>query len=161
EVTVKEHKPVSYSSIGETRAALDWANRLVIRYGGCTPCYSNEGFAFDVGTGTWFPVPAPGHYLHLFNEVPPIARCSHGLTYDGLTKWFWVGHAIGSSSGPTAATHNLGNCLGAYDAALDRFYPCANATTMAKAYSGEPAKFFAFDYDRAQVVASASGGKGI
>jgi hypothetical protein len=72
-----------------------------------------------------------------------------------------VGHAIGSSSGPTAAIHNRGNCLGAYDAALDRFYACANAATMAKAYSGEPAKFYAFDYDRALVVASASGGKGV
>jgi hypothetical protein len=161
EVTIKEHKPITYCSIGETRAALDWANRLVIRYGGCSPCYSNECFAFDVGTATWFPVRAADHFCHLFNEIRPIAGCSRGLTYDGLNKWFWVGHAIGSSSGPTAATHNLGNCLGAYDAALDRFYPCANATTMAKAYSGEPAKFFAFDYDRGLVISSASGGKGI
>jgi len=83
------------------------------------------------------------------------------MTYDGINKWVWIGHAIGSYSGPTAATHNLSNCLGAYDAALDRFIPIANGTTMAKAYSGEPAKFFAFDYDRGLVVASASGGKGV
>jgi len=140
---------------------VDWANRLVFRYGGCTPCYSNECFGFDVGTATWFPVRAADHFCHLFNEVRPIGGCSRGMTYDGLNKWVWIGHAIGSYSGPTAATHNLGNCLGAYDAALDRFYPCANGATMAKAYSGEPAKFFAFDPDRGQIVASASGGKGV
>ncbi|OAI46379.1 hypothetical protein AYO44_02110 [Planctomycetaceae bacterium SCGC AG-212-F19] len=161
EVAIKEHKPVTYCSIGETRAALDWANRLVFRYGGCSGLYSNECFGFDVGTGTWFPVRAADHYCHLFNEIRPIGGCSRGMTYDGLNKLVWIGHAIGSSSGPTAVTHNRGNCLGAYDAALDRFYPCANATTMAKAYSGEPAKFFAFDPDRGQVIASASGGKGI
>lgn len=161
EVAVKEHKPATYSSIGETRAALDWANQLVFRYGGCSPCYSNECFGFDVGTGTWFPVRAADHYCHLFNEVRPIAGCSRGMTFDALNKLVWIGHAIGSYSGPTAVTHNRGNCLGAYDAALDRFYPCTNAATMAKAYSGEPAKFFAFDPDRGQVIASASGGKGI
>lgn len=26
--------------------------------GGCTGCYSNECFAFDPGTGTWFPIRA-------------------------------------------------------------------------------------------------------
>jgi hypothetical protein len=161
EVAIKEHRPATYSSIGETRAALDWANRLVFRYGGCSPCYSNECFGFDVGTATWFPVRAADHYCHLFNEVRPIAGCSRGMTYDGLNKWVWIGHAIGSYSGPTATTHNRGNCLGAYDAALDRFFPCDNAPTMAKAYSGEPAKFFAFDPDRGRVVASASGGMGI
>jgi HEAT repeat protein len=161
EVTIKEHNAKTYSSIGETRAAMDWANRLMFRYGGCSGCYSNECFAFDVGTGTWFPIRAADHYCHLFNEVRPIAGCSRGMTYDGVNKLVWIGHAIGSYSGPTAATHNLGNCLGGYDAALDRFYPCANATTMAKAYSGEPAKFFAFDYDAGLVVSSASGGLGI
>lgn len=161
EVTIKEFKPVSYCSVGETRAALDWANRLVFRYGGCSGLYSNECFGFDVGTGTWFPVRAADHYCHLFNEIRPIAGCSRGMTYDGLNKWVWIGHAIGSYSGPTAVTHNRGNCLGAYDAALDRFLPCANNVTMAKAYSGEPAKFFAFDADRGLVFASASGGKGI
>jgi hypothetical protein len=161
EVAIKEHKPVTYCSIGETRAALDWANRLVFRYGGCTGLYSNECFGFDVGTGTWFPVRAADHYCHLFNEVRPNAGCSRGMTYDGLTKLVWIGQGIGSYSGPTVATHNHNNGLGAYDAALDRFYPCANATAMAKAYSGEPAKFFAFDPDKGHVIASASGGKGI
>jgi hypothetical protein len=142
-------------------AAMDWANRLMIRYGGCSPCYSNECFAFDVGTGTWFPIRAADHFCHLFNEVRPIPGCSRGMTYDGLHKLVWIGHAIGSYSGPTAVTHNRGNALGAYDAALDRFYPCSNSTTMAKAYSGEPAKFYAFDYDSGWVISSASGGLGV
>ena len=161
EVAIPEHKPVSYCSVGETRAALDWANRLVFRYGGCTPCYSNECFGFDVGSGTWFPVRPADHYCHLFNEIRPNAGCSRGMTYDGLNKWVWIGQAIGATTGPTGTTHNLANGLGAYDAALDRFIPCANAVTMAKAYSGEPAKYFAFDPDRGLVVASASGGQGI
>src|SRR5262249_45831474 len=55
EVAIKENKPVTYCSIGETRAALDWASLLVFRYGGCTGLYSNECFGFDAGTGTWFP----------------------------------------------------------------------------------------------------------
>jgi hypothetical protein len=161
EVHIKEHQPVSYSSIGETRAAMDWANRLMLRYGGCSPCYSNECFAFDAGTGTWFPVRAADHFCHLFNEVRPIPGCSRGMTFDGVNKLVWIGHAIGSLSGPTAVTHNRGNCLGAYDAALDRFYPCSNSTTMAKAYSGEPAKFFAFDYDDGLVISSTSGSQGV
>jgi hypothetical protein len=51
--------------------------------------------------------------------------------------------------------------LAAYDPALDRFYPCVNAPTMAKAYSGEPAKAFAFDYDADLVFGSQSGRLGI
>jgi hypothetical protein len=161
EVAIAEHRPATYCSIGETRAALDWANRLVIRYGGCTPCYSNECFAFDIGTATWFPIRAADHFCHLFNEVRPNPGCSRGLTYDGVNRWFWIGQGIGSSTGPTAISHNLGNGLAAYDAALDRFIPCANAPTMAKAYSGEPAKYFAFDPDRGLVISSASGGLGV
>jgi hypothetical protein len=161
EIVVKEHRPITYSSIGETRAALDWANRLLVRYGGCTPCYSNECFAFDIGTATWFPIRAADHYCHLFNEVRSNPGCSRGMTYDGLNKWIWIGQGIGSSTGPTAVTHNRSNGLSTYDAALDRFYPCANGAAMAKAYSGEPAKYFAFDYDQGRVISSASGGKGI
>jgi hypothetical protein len=161
EVLIKEHRPVTYSSIGETRAAMDWANRLLFRYGGCTGASSNEFFAFDVGTGTWFPIRASDHYCHLFNEVRPNAGCSRGMTYDGINRLVWIGQGIGSSTGPTSVTHNHSNGLAAYDAALDRFYPCANANTMAKAYSGEPAKAFTFDYDANIVYGSQSGGKGI
>jgi hypothetical protein len=38
EVSIKEHEPRTYSSIGETRVVMEWANRLMIRYGGCTGC---------------------------------------------------------------------------------------------------------------------------
>lgn len=161
EVAIKEHKPVTYCSIGETRAAMDWANRLMFRYGGCTPCYSNEFFAFDVGTATWFPIRAADQFCDLFNEQRPNPGCSRGMTYDGTHKWVWIGQGIGGSSGPTLTTHNRSNGLAAYDAALDRFHPCVNATTMAKNYSGEPAKMFAFDSDAGMVIGSASGGQGV
>jgi len=161
EVAIKEHKPVTYCSIGETRAAMDWANRLIFRYGGCTPCYSNEFFAFDVGTATWFPIRAADQYCDLFNEQRPNPGCSRGMTFDGTHKWVWIGQGIGGSSGPTQTTHNRGNGLCAYDAALDRFYPCENAATMAKSYRGEPAKMFAFNSDAGLVIGSVSGGQGI
>jgi hypothetical protein len=161
EVAVKEHRAATYCSVGETRAAMDWANRLLFRYGGCTPCYSNEFFAFDVGAGTWFPVRAADQYCDLFNEVRPNPGCSRGMTFDGLHKLVWIGQGIGGSSGPTQVSHNRGNGLAAYDAALDRFLPCANADAMARAYSGEPAKALTFDYDAGLVVGSKSGATGI
>ena len=161
EVTIKEHKPSTYCSIGETRAAMDWANRLLFRYGGCTPCYSNEMFAFDIGTSTWFPIRAADHYCDLFAEVRPNPGCSRGMTYDGLNKWVWIGQGIGSSTGPTQVSHNRRNGLAAYDAALDRFLPCVNASRLPQAYSGEPSKAFAFDYDSGLLFGSRSGGPGI
>lgn len=161
EVTIKEHKPVTYCSIGETRAAMDWANRLLFRYGGCTGCYSNEMFAFDVGTSTWFPIRAADHYCDLFAEVRPNPGCSRGMAYDGLNKWVWIGQGIGSSTGPTQVSHNRKNGLAAYDAALDRFLPCTNASRLPQAYSGEPSKAFAFDYDSGLLFGSQSGSPGI
>lgn len=162
EVVVKEHRPVTYSSIGETRAALDWANRLLFRYGGCSPCYSNEFFAFDVGTGTWFPIRAADHYCDLLHEIRPNPGCSRGMTYDGVNKLVWIGRGIGASTGPTQVSHNRGNGLAAYDAALDRFLPCVNAMSLAQPpYTGEPAKALAFDGDTGLVLSSKSSGQGI
>jgi hypothetical protein len=161
EVLIKEHRPLTFCSIGETRAAMDWANRLVFRYGGCTPCYSNEMFAFDVGSATWFPIRAADQYCHLENERRPNPGCSRGMCFDSIHKWVWIGQGIGGSSGPTQTTHNHNNGLTAYDAALDRFLPCPGVTAPAKAYSGEPAKMFAFDSDLALVVGSVSGSQGI
>lgn len=71
EVSIKQFEPRTYSSVGETRVVMDWANRLMIRYGGCTGCYSNECFAFDVGSATWFPIRAADHFSSFFNEVRP------------------------------------------------------------------------------------------
>jgi hypothetical protein len=119
-------------------------------------------FAFDVGSGTWFPIRAADHYCDLLHESRPNPGCSRGMTYDGVNKVVWIGQGIGGSSGPTLVTHNRNNGLAAYDAALDRFLPCANATVMAKPpYSGEPAKMFAFDYDSGQVLGSQSNKDGI
>jgi HEAT repeat protein len=161
EVAIKEFKAGTYCSVGETRAALDWGNRLLFRYGGCTPCYSNEFFAFDVGTGTWFPIRAADQYCDLFNEVRPNPGCSRGMTYDGLHKLVWIGQGIGGSTGPTSVSHNRSTGLAAYDAALDRFITCTNSPVLATAYSGEPAKALTFDYDAGLVVSSKSGGEGI
>jgi HEAT repeat protein len=161
EVTIAEHKPATYCSIGETRAAMDWANRLLFRYGGCTPCYSNEMFAFDVGTATWFPIRAADHYCDLLAEVRPNPGCSRGMTYDGVHKLVWIGQGIGSSTGPTQVSHNRRNGLAAYDAALDRFLPCTNASKMATGYTGEPDKAFAFDDASGRVFGSRSGGLGV
>lgn len=161
EVELRELRAATYCSIGETRVVMDWADRLMIRYGGCTPCYSNECFALDVGSGTWFPIRAADQYCHLFNEVRPNPGCSRGMVYDGVHKLTWIGAGIGGSTGPTHITHNLSNGLCAYDAALDRFYPCRNAHRMASGYSGEPAKSLAFDCDLALVIASTSGSQGI
>lgn len=161
EVAIKENRPVSYSSIGETRVVMDWANRLMVRYGGCTGCYSNECFAFDVGTSTWFPIRASDQFCCLWNEIRPNPGCSRGLAFDGRNKLIWVGGGIGGYSGPTHATHNRHNALAGYDAATDRFLPCTNATGMAKAYSGEPPKYFTFDTDANLLVSSKSGAMGI
>lgn len=161
EVTIKEHKPTTYCSIGETRAAMDWANRLMFRYGGCTGAYSNEMFAFDVGTSTWFPIRAADHFCDLFAEVRPNPGCTRGMAYDGINKWVWIGAGIGSSTGPTQVSHNRKNGLAAYDAALDRFLPCVDARRLPQAYSGEPSKAFAFDYDAGWLFGSQSGAPGI
>lgn len=161
EVAIPEHKPSTYCSIGETRAAMDWANRLMFRYGGCTGAYSNEMFAFDVGTSTWFPIRAADHYCHLHAEIRPNPGCSRGMTYDGVNKLVWIGAGIGSSTGPTQVSHNRSNGLAAYDAALDRFLPCVNASRLATGYTGEPSKAFAFDDASGRVFGSRSGGLGI
>ena len=158
---LKDHKPATYCSIGETRAALDWANRLMLRYGGCTGAYSNECFAFDVGTATWFPIRAADHYCDLFAEVRPNPGCSRGMTYDGNQQ-----------AGLDRPGHRL-----LHRADLRQPQPpqrpgrlrrrprpllsLRNAAKMAVAYTGEPSKAFAFDYDGDLVVGSLSGHLGI
>jgi hypothetical protein len=161
EVSIREHEPKTYSSIGETRVVMDWANRLMIRYGGCTGCYSNECFAFDVGTATWFPIRAADHFCALFNETRPNPGCSRAMAFDGLNKLIWIGQGIGGVHGPPLATHNssAGYRLSAYDAALDRFVPAKSG--MPNPYGGEPAKFFAFDSAAGRIVSSKGGEKGL
>ena len=161
EVYFKDHSPKTYCSIGETRVVMDWANRLLLRYGGCTPCYSNECFAFDVGSATWFPIRAANHFSGWNNELRPNAGCSRGMVYDGVNRLTWIGGGIGAGPNPGAANYGRHIGLAGYDAALDRFCLPANAATMATNYTGEPAKAYAFDSDAGLVISSKSGSRGI
>jgi len=161
EVRIKEFAPATYASIGETRVVVDWANRLMIRYGGCSGCYSNECFALDVGSGTWFPIRAASHFIGWDNERRTNPGCSRGMAYDGLTKVVWIGRGIGGGGNP--GDYNYGENIGlsAYDAAADRFALVDKTPDLPKAWSGEPHKFYAFDYAGALVIGSMSSAEGV
>jgi len=116
EVFFKDHAPRTDGSTGETRVVMDWANRLMLRYGG-----ANECVAFDVGTATWFPVRAASRFAGWNNELRPTAGGSGGMVYDGVNRLTWIGAGTGAGPHPGAATYGHDVRLAAYDAALDRF----------------------------------------
>jgi HEAT repeat protein len=160
QVALPEFTPKTYASYGETRVVMDWANRLMIRYGGCTGIYNNEAFAFDAGSATWFPIRAADHFEFLFNEVRPNPGCSRAMCFDTINKFVWIGPGIGAHTGPNYQTHNRSTGVTAYDAALDRFLPLDSAR-LPTAYPGEPDMGYVFDPAAGQVIASKSGAKGI
>jgi len=156
EVFFKDHAPRTDGSTGETRVVMDWANRLMLRYGG-----ANECVAFDVGTATWFPVRAASRFAGWNNELRPTAGGSGGMVYDGVNRLTWIGAGTGAGPHPGAATYGHDVRLAAYDAALDRFTAVPDVAPPSARRRGEPAAAFAFDPDAGLVISSASGPRGV
>lgn len=111
------------SAFGEMGWNYDIANRLFLRYGGCSG-YHNELTVFDLGTEQ-FLQRRPNEKLAGWGDRRLINGCTAGRCWDPHTKVMWLGPAIGSTE-PSLAVYDYYNKDGAYrfcnyDLATDRF----------------------------------------
>jgi HEAT repeat protein len=118
------------SAYGEMGWNYDVANRLFLRYGGCSG-YHNELTVFDLGTGT-FVQRRPNEKMAGWGDRRLINGCTAGRCWDPITKVMWLGPAIGSTE-PSLAVYDYYNKDGAfrfcsYDLATDRFRAAPKAT---------------------------------
>lgn len=109
------------ASIGETRCAVDPYAGVWLRYGGCSPCYSNECIGYDVASGKWFVVRPPENLGLFFNERRAAQGCSRGMAFDAKGRLFWINHAVGGNGTPANGWAYPGRTVCSYDLALDRF----------------------------------------
>lgn len=118
------------SAFGEMGWNYDIANRLFLRYGGCSG-YHNELTVFDLGTEQ-FIQRRPNEKLAGWGDRRLINGCTAGRCWDPHTKVMWLGPAIGSTE-PSIAIYDYYNKDGAfrfcnYDLASDRFRAAPRAT---------------------------------
>jgi len=160
EVSVPSLRPRSYSSFAGTSVVMDWANRLLIRYGG-DERVNNECFGLDVGTGTWFPIRATSLFIGWNGERRSGPGCARGMAYDGINKLVWIGAGVRAKYYP--GSHNYGRAIGlsVYDVALDRFTTLPKVPRMPQRVKGDPARVFCFDPDTACVLTSSAARGGI
>lgn len=118
------------SAFGEMGWNYDVANRLFLRYGGCSG-YHNEMTVFDLGAEQ-FIQRRPNEKMAGWGDRRLINGCTAGRCWDPITKVMWLGPAIGSTE-PSLAIYDYYNKDGAfrfcnYDLATDRFRAAPKAT---------------------------------
>ncbi len=118
------------SAFGEMGWNYDAANRLFLRYGGCSG-YHNELTVFDLGTEE-LNQRRPNEKMAGWGDRRLINGCTAGRCWDPISKVMWLGPAIGSTE-PSLAVYDYYNKDGAfrfcsYDLATDRFRAVPKAT---------------------------------
>jgi hypothetical protein len=118
------------AAFGEMGWNYDVANRLFLRYGGCSG-YHNELTVFDLGTEQ-FIQRRPNEKMAGWGDRRLINGCTAGRCWDPINNVMWLGPAIGSTE-PSLAIYDYYNKDGAfrfcnYDLATDRFRAAPKAT---------------------------------
>jgi hypothetical protein len=134
----------AYAKYGEMGWNYEAANRLFVRYGGCSG-YTNELTVFDLGTGR-FVQRRPNEEMAGWGSRRPQRGCSGGRVCDPYRKVVWIGRSIGGSAIDLAISEYYvrGGDFGfaSYDLATDRF----RGAPYLENYYGGPPNRFAYDW---------------
>ncbi|PCJ60539.1 MAG: hypothetical protein COA79_08175 [Planctomycetota bacterium] len=154
---IKLGNAITVSSIGETRAAMDYFSGVWLRYGGCTPYYNNECVGFDVASGKSFIVRPPENLGLFYNESRAYQGCSRSMAFDAKSRNFWINHAVGGSGLPANGYIMPRKKACEYDFVMDRFKGFYEVSIERR--GGEGPTWYVADHRRGQIYCEWMGPK--